>query len=180
MIPAPPQGAAGNAAMRVSIIVAVALNGVIGARGRLPWHLPADLRRFRRLTLDHHLVVGRRTWRAIGRPLSRRRIVVVSRRRMAVTRGVVRAGSLAAALEIARTAGDLEAFVGGGGAIYRLALPLADRLYLTRVHARFDGDVRFPPIDPASWRLRSRRHRAADESNPYAVSFLTYEAIRAP
>jgi dihydrofolate reductase len=167
--------------MRVSIIAAVSRNGVIGSRGRLPWRLPADLRRFRRLTLDHHLVVGRATWRAIGGPLPRRRLIVVSRRGVPLPAGAVLAGSLAEALRIARDAGESEVFVGGGGEIYRQALPVADRLYLTRIHARFDGDVRFPPIQPARWRLRSRRDRAADEDNPYAVSFLTYErASRVP
>jgi dihydrofolate reductase len=160
--------------MRVALIVAAAEGGVIGRDGGLPWHLPADLGRFKRLTTGHHLVVGRRTWESIGRPLAGRRIVVVSRHpeRLALPAGVQAAGSLEEALRLAATTGDEEAFVAGGASLYREALPGAGRLYLTRVHAAVEGDTFFPPLDLAQWRVVEREELAADERNAHATTFL--------
>lgn len=134
----------------ISIIVAVAANGVIGAQGKMPWHIPEDLRRFRTLTLGHAVIMGRRTFESIGRPLDGRRNVVLTRQAGWRADGVEVAGSLAGALEI--TAGDGEVFVIGGGEVYREALPLADRIYLTRVDCAPAGDVFFPHIDDGQWR----------------------------
>lgn len=164
--------------MRLSLIAAVAADGVIGSGGRLPWHLPADLKRFRHLTRGHHLLVGRRTWEAIGRPLPERRIVVISRRAPPHLPGVLVARSLAEAVAVARDAGDGEAFVGGGGQIFRLALPSADRVYLTRVGARIPGDVRFPDLEAEEWTLASRRRRDPDAANPYPLDFELWERKR--
>jgi dihydrofolate reductase len=163
--------------MKVSLIVAMAEGGVIGRAGRLPWHLPADMARFKRLTMDHHLIMGRRTWESIGRALPGRRMLVVSRRatELALPEGVRGVSSLAEALQIAEQAGDDEAFVAGGGAIYRDALPRADRLYLTWVRAEVTGDTFFPPVDPADWREVVREEVAADDRNPHATSFTIFD-----
>lgn len=129
--------------MPVTVVAAVARNGVIGSGGRLPWHLPEDLRHFKQLTMGGTLVMGRKTYESIGRPLPGRRTVVVTRQYGWSADGVDVAGSLEAALA---TAGDGEVFVVGGGEIYRQALPLADALEITQVDAEPSGDVYFPPI----------------------------------
>ena len=157
------------------MIVAVAEGGVIGRRGELPWRLPADFRRFKDLTMGHHLLMGRKTFEAIGRALPGRTTVVISRGRPELPEGVRLAGSLSDALAIAAAAGDPQPFVAGGGEIYRQALPLAARVYLTRVHARVEGDARFPDLDPADWRLAERDEYPADDENPHDMSFLLYE-----
>ncbi len=137
--------------MEIAIIVAVADNGVIGIGGALPWHLPGDLRRFRERTLGHHVVMGRHTFVSIGRPLPGRHNVVLSRDPTLQLPGCTVVASLAAAIDVARAGGDDEAFVIGGAALYREALPIADRIYLTRVHASPPGDTYFAPLDPAQW-----------------------------
>jgi dihydrofolate reductase len=163
--------------MRVSIIVAAAENGVIGRGGQLPWHLPADLRRFKALTMGHHLLMGRKTWESVGTPLPGRPMVVISRHSLALPAGVARAATVAEAIARARQAGDTEAFVAGGGEIYRLALAedQVDRVYLTRVHHVFEGDAAFPELDGERWSLVEREDCPADERNPYAFSYLTYD-----
>jgi len=166
--------------VRLSIIVAAAENGTIGRDNRLPWHLPADLRRFKALTMGHHLLMGRKTWDSVGKPLPGRPIVVISRRAQKLPEGVRRVGSVEEAIAVARAAGEDEAFLSGGGEIYRLALAadLVDRVYLTRVHHAFDGDAFFPDLDPAGWSLAEREDCPADERNPYAFSYLTYDRRR--
>lgn len=166
--------------MRVALIAAVADNGVIGREGGLPWRLPADLRRFKRLTMGHHLIVGRRTWQSIGRPLPGRTILALTRSASVEPAGAEPCPTLDAALARAAAAGDDEPFVAGGAEIYRLALPRAERLYLTRVHAEPEGDVRFPPLDLALWRLLERSERPADERNAHRLSFETYERRSGP
>jgi dihydrofolate reductase len=158
--------------MTTSIIVAAADNGVIGLGGELPWRISTDLRRFKRLTMGHHLVIGRKTFDTLGRPLPGRTIVVISRSLDRVPEGVLLARSLDQALSLA--ADDDEVFVAGGGEIYRLALPLADRIYLTRVHANPEGDTWFPEVDETVWRLLSRQDHEADDKNQYRFSFLDY------
>jgi dihydrofolate reductase len=151
--------------MSLSLIVAVAENGVIGVDNRLPWRLPADLQRFKQLTLGHHLVMGRRTWESIGRPLPGRTSVVVTRNRaLAVPAGVLVAASLEEAL--AACAGDAEPFVIGGAELYRAALPRATRVHLTVIERAFAGDTTFPDFDRSGWQLEaSERH--ADGELPY-------------
>jgi dihydrofolate reductase len=162
--------------MRVSLIAAAGANGVIGRRSALPWHLPADLRHFKQLTLGHHLILGRKTWEAVGKPLPGRRTIVVTRRPdYALPDGVERAASIEEALARAERQGEDEAFVAGGAEIYRASLPRADRIYLTRIHHDFAGDASFPDLDPEQWRLASRQDHPADAQNPYAFSFLTYD-----
>ena len=167
--------------MKLSLIVAVAENGVIGRDGELPWHLAADLRRFKRLTMGHAIVMGRKTWESIGRPLPGRTSIIITRQtdydlgnsRVLVARG------LDEALELARKA-DCEQnqiFIIGGAAIYEDTLPRADRLYLTRVHAPVEGDVRFPTIDWSQWQLREQSHHTADSLNDHDYSFEMYERV---
>jgi len=158
----------------VTIVAAVARNGVIGVGGGLPWHLPDDLRRFKELTLGHALVMGRRTYESIGRPLPGRTTVVVTRTPgwQPGSNEVHVARSLPEALETA-AATDGEVFVVGGARVYAEALPLADRLELTLVEAEPDGDTRFPEIDWSAW--QERRREAGD-----GVSYVTYERRARP
>ncbi len=167
--------------MLVSFIVAADQGGVIGAGGGLPWRLPADLRRFKSLTMGHHLIVGRKTFEAIGRPLPGRKMVVVSRQEGTVADGVQAASSPETALALARAAGESEAFVAGGGEIYRALLPWADRVYLTRVEAHFAGDTFFPELDPAVWWMVSREDHPAEDEHAVPHSFQLWERLsRAP
>ena len=161
--------------MRLSIVAAVADNGVIGRDNDLPWRLPADLKRFKRTTMGHHLLMGRRTFESIGRPLPGRTTVVISRGRPEVPDGVLVAGSLDEAIEAARAAGDDEAFVAGGEEICRAALARADRLPLTRVRADVEGDRFFPGLDLGGWTLVSSEERPADERNAYPLEFQLWE-----
>ena len=161
--------------MRISIIVAVAENGVIGRDNDLPWHLPADLKRFKRLTMGHHLLMGRRTFESIGRALPGRQMIVISRGRPELPSGVGLAPSLEGALAKARAAGEDEVFIAGGAQIYRLALPLAERLYLTRIHREFPGEIIFPEFDETAWRIVEREDHLEEEANPVPHSFLVLD-----
>jgi dihydrofolate reductase len=153
----------------LSVIAAVASNRVIGRDNDLPWHLPEDLKHFRRLTMGHHIIMGRKTFESLGRLLPGRTTVVVSRQPGYRVDGAKVAGTLAEA--VAACAGDDELFVIGGAELFREALQLADRLYLTEVHAEFAGDVFFPQYDAAAWHEAAReRHVSADG---LAYSFVT-------
>jgi len=165
--------------MRVTIIAAVAANGVIGREGDLPWRLPADLRAFKRLTMGHHVVMGRRTWASIGRPLPGRTLVVLTRDRHAAIPGVTVVHDLEAALAVAEAAGDDEAFIAGGAQVYAAALRRADRMRLTRVEAEVAGDVRFPPYDPTAWVEVAREEHAVDERHAYPFALCTLERRKA-
>lgn len=162
--------------MILSLIAAVAENGAIGRDGALPWSLPADLRHFKALTTGHHVVMGRRTHDSIGRALPGRVNLVLTSRPGSLAPGCRAVASLDEALAIARGAGETEAFVIGGAALYALALPHAARVYLTRVAAVVDGDVFFPPLDPERWYETAREERPADERNPHALAFTRLEA----
>ena len=142
--------------MSVIVIAAVARNGVIGRGNDLVWRDRDDLQRFKRLTLGHALVMGRRTYDSIGRPLPGRDTIVVTRQPDWSAAGVAVAHSVEQALELA---GKGDAYVAGGGEIYRLTLPVADRLELTEIEADLDGDVRFPAYDPSHWRETAREQR---------------------
>lgn len=159
--------------MRISLVVAMAENRVIGRGNDLPWHLPADLRRFKALTTGHVILMGRRTFESIGRPLPRRRSVVISRNPDYRAAGAEVVGSLDEAL--ARAAGEDEVFVIGGAAIFAAALPRADRIYLTLVHARPPGEVRFPPLDEAEWVVAEEEDHPADERHRWPFTFRRYE-----
>ena len=162
--------------MRVSLIAALAANNVIGRNNELPWRQSTDLKRFKALTMGHHLIVGRRTYDSIGRPLPGRTYIVVTHRQDFHPVGVKVAHSLEEAIGIAADAGDAEPFIGGGQVIFEQALHRADRMYLTRIHAEVEGDSWFPEFDDVSeWRLTDSEHFEADEKNEYPYSFLTYD-----
>ena len=156
----------------LSIIAALGPGGLIGDRGDLPWRLPADLQRFKRLTMGHHLLMGRKTFDSLGRALPGRTSIVMSRSDIELPEGVLLANSWERALDLA--AGDEEAFVIGGADLFRIALPQADRLYLTFVEGEFPGDVFFPEWDPSQWRLVGEDARTPDEKNRYAYRFCDY------
>ena len=157
--------------MKLSAIVAMAANRCIGLGNALPWRLPADLKRFKQLTLGHTLVMGRRTYESIGRPLPGRTTVVVTRQSGYAPEGVRVAHSLEQALALAE--GD-EVFIAGGADLYRQTLGTVDRLYLTRIERDYAGDTFFPEVDLSGWRLVSEEHHPATPSEP-PFSFLTYE-----
>ncbi len=161
--------------MKLSIIAAIAANGVIGRDNDLPWRLSADLKRFKALTMGHHLILGRKTFDSIGRSLPGRTMVVISRGRPQLPHGVLLADSLGAAIEIAVGSGDSEAFVAGGAQIYALALPLADRLYLTRIEASFEGDPLFPELDESNWALSDEEIHPATENAPWQFRFQVWD-----
>lgn len=146
--------------MTISIVAAVARDRTIGADGKMPWRIPSDLRRFRALTLGHAVVMGRRTFDAIGRALDGRRNIVITRNPHFRADGVERADSLESALALARSgqSADREIFIIGGGKVYAeaLRLDLAERMILTEVDGDFSGDVFFPPFSPDKWREESR------------------------
>lgn len=161
----------------VSLIAAMSKNGVIGDRGRIPWHLPAELARFKRVTMGRHILMGRKTWESIGRLLPGRRSVIVSRNPDYAVPGAIVADSLRAALAICPY--DEEVFVIGGAELFREALPIADRLYLTVVDAEVAGDTVMPEIDFDDWLAAETETVAADDRNPYAFRFTRYERKRA-
>jgi dihydrofolate reductase len=163
--------------MRISIIAAVAENGVIGRQGKLPWRLSDDLRRFKHLTMGHTIIMGRRTWESIGRPLPGRRTVVVTRQTDYRTANaeVKIAASLNDALNFAEAARDDEAFIVGGAELYRESLSRANRLYLTRVCAAVEGDTSFPEIEWHNWQLVESEEHDANEKNEFAYRFETYD-----
>jgi dihydrofolate reductase len=156
----------------VALIAAVAENGTIGRAGGLPWHLPDDLGWFKQRTMGHAVVIGRRTYESVGRPLPGRRWIVLSRDPAFRPAGVEAAPDLGAALA---QAGAGEVFVAGGAAVYQTALPVADRLYLTVVHADVEGDARFPAVNFDDWTLVDERFHPADERHAHAFTFRTYE-----
>ncbi len=160
----------------VSIVVAAAVNNVIGRQGQLPWHLPADLQHFKEHTLGHPIIMGRRTFESIGRVLpGRTTIVVTTQTGWPAPAGALLAHSLPEALALAaQQPGGEEVCVIGGGEIYRAALPAADIVYLTEVHTTVpDGDTFFPALPPTTWREETRCRHAPDEKNPLAYSFVT-------
>jgi dihydrofolate reductase len=155
---------------RICLVAAVARNGVIGAGGKLPWHLPEDLRHFRQTTLGHPVIMGRRTWASIGKPLPGRENIVVSRCAGFEAPGARVATSLEDA--IAFCAGKPAAFVIGGSALYAAALPLADALLLTEIDRDYDGDTRFPDWDRAAWRASERERHTSAAGVPF--EFVRY------
>jgi dihydrofolate reductase len=165
--------------LRLSLIAAVARNGVIGVAEGMPWRLSTDLQRFKRLTLGKPVIMGRKTFATIGRPLPGRANIVLTRHRGAPPEGVTFATSLDAALALAAThaamLGTSEAMVIGGGQVYAETIGRADRLYITRVDASPVGDTHFPPIDPAVWKGISSERIAAGDKDDVATTFVIYE-----
>lgn len=156
----------------ITIVAAVADGGVIGLRGRLAWRLPADLARFRGLTMGHPVIAGRKTFQSIGRPLDGRRMIVLSRDRAFRAPGCTIARSVDEALA---AAGRGECFVIGGAEVYAQFLPLATRMHITRVHAAVEGDAFFPPVDASQWRLVGSAPGTVNADNPLPHAYETWE-----
>lgn len=164
-----------DATPAISLVAAVADNGVIGADGGMPWHLPADLAHFRQLTMGKPVLMGRLTWEAIGKALPGRQNLVMTRDVHWHATGATRVGSLEEALQAARAAGASELMVIGGANVYRQALPLATRIYMTRIHAEPWGDTHFPDLEPGDWQEVARREQLADERNAWDLTFAVLE-----
>jgi dihydrofolate reductase len=160
---------------RISIIVAMAKNRVIGANGTIPWHLPEELKRFKTLTMGHHIIMGRKTWESIGRLLPGRETVIVTRQPGYSVPGAKVAHSLSDA--IIASGDDKEIFVIGGAELFRESLTLADRMYLTIVDTVVAGDTYMPEFDAGSWREVSSDPVAADAKNRHAFTLRTYDRI---
>ena len=150
----------------------MAENGVIGRCGALPWRLPADLKRFRELTIEHTVVMGRKTFESIGKPLTNRRNVVLSRDSTFRSEGVIVVHNLAEAL--CGNEGDAEVFVVGGAEVYRQTISTADRVYQTLVHSEVEGDASFTEFNAAKWHLQEDEFHEPDAAHAYALSFRTY------
>lgn len=164
-----------NRIKMISLVVAAARNNVIGKGNALPWSLPADLKHFRDITAGHTVIMGRKTFESIGRPLPNRRNIVITRQTDYAPEGVEVANSLDEAL--GRAGDGEEAFVIGGGQIFKEALPRADRVYLTRVEQDVEGDAFFPELGPSEWREASRREGVVDEKNAIPHTFLVFDRI---
>ena len=161
--------------MIISMIVAMSENRVIGRDGDLPWRLTADMRRFRTLTMDHHLILGRRTYESLDGPLPGRKVVVVSRSMEFPPAGAALVRSIAEGLDLARGAGEREVFIGGGQGIYSEAISVANRIYLTLVHTQIEGDAYFPKYDRGTWKEAWTESFPGDEMNQYPYSFKILE-----
>ena len=161
--------------MRVSLIVAISANDVIGVRGELPWRLPDDLRRFKQLTTGKPIVMGRLTYESIGRALPDRQNIIISRNPHYLAPGCDVVDSPDAAIDVAN--GAEEIMIIGGGHVYREFLPLADRVYLTRVHADIDGDTFFPEICEDEWQETSRESHPVDEHHAFAFDIIQLDRI---
>lgn len=157
----------------ITLVAAMARGQVIGREGGMPWHLPADLAHFKAVTLGHPVIMGRRTWDSIGRPLPGRRNLVISRSAPTLPEGVECHASLEGAL--ATCTDESAVMIIGGGEIYRQALPQATRLVLTLIDAEIEGDTHFPEIDWPRWRLMRHRSRPADDANAHALQFIELE-----
>jgi dihydrofolate reductase len=159
----------------ISQVVAMAENRVIGRDNALPWHLPADLAHFKQVTLGKPIIMGRKAHEAIGRPLPGRHNIVMSRNTGYQAEGCTVVHSLEAAIAAAGLVDEIA--VIGGEDIYRLFLPITDLIHLTMVHADIDGDTWYPPLDESAWRTTEQRARAADERNPYRMTFLQLQRV---
>lgn len=157
----------------LSLIAAIAQNNVIGKNNKLVWHMPADLRFFKNTTMGHTLIMGRKTFESFGKPLPGRKSIVITRQKDWNHEGVIVVHSLKDAIKLAP--GSEEVFIVGGAEIYRQALPLCERMYLTIIHHDFEGDTYFPPVDFSQWNLKSDEKHQADEKNAFDYSFRFYE-----
>ena len=165
--------------MTVSAIAAIARNRAIGKDNQIPWYLPADLAYFKRTTLEHHIIMGRNSFHSIGRPLPKRTNIVVTRDPFFQADGVLVAHSVEEALGMAFDNGEEEAFIIGGGAIYRETADLWDRIYLTEVNLEVEGEVFFPEINPDEWVETWREHHEPDAKNEWAYTFRILDRVEA-
>lgn len=165
--------------MKISFVVAAADNRCIGINNALPWHLPEDLKFFKRVTMGKPIIMGRKTFESIGKPLPGRTNIVITNNKNYSANGIKVATSLDDALKIAEAItlidGKEEVMVIGGAGVYALCLPRADRLYYTKVHAAVNGDAFFPEVNWKEWKLISQEDYKSSEKNPYDYSFCVYE-----
>ncbi len=161
--------------MKMYIIAAIANNNVIGSENRLIWHLPADLKHFRKLTMGHTLIMGRKTFESIGKPLKGRKTIVVTSRKDYDAQGEQVAHNIKEAIRMAK--GEKEVFVTGGSDIYEQTIDLyhTRRMYITRIFANFEGDAFFPDIDPEKWELIDMEEHEPDDKNKYPYAFMCYK-----
>lgn len=163
--------------MEIALIAAHAYNRVIGKGGQLPWHLPADLRRFRQLTTGHHVLMGRKTWESINKPLKDRTLLIVTHQRdyrPPVEQGVVVVHSIEEGIELAKQRGETLLFIAGGAQIFQQTIHIASRLYITLIEAQVEGDTYFPQYHTCEWLLVEEQIHPADKRHPYAFRFLVY------
>jgi len=160
--------------MTISIVVAISENRAIGKDNKLLWYLPNDLKHFKVITSGHTVIMGRKTYESVGKPLPNRRNIIITRQDIQIE-GCEVVNSIKAALELCRT--EREIFIVGGAEIYKQSLHLTDRIYLTVVHKQFDGDSFFPEIKKTDWLQVSREDHQPDEKNSLPYSFITYERV---
>ena len=165
--------------MKISLIVAVAENGVIGKDNDLIWHLPKDMQFFKEITIGHHVIMGRKNFESIPhkyRPLPNRTNIIITRQSEYKAEGCIVVNSVETALEIAKNNGDIEPFIIGGGQIYRIAIEknLVDKIYLTKIHHSFKGDTFFPELS-SDWRETNKTKNKADDKHKYNYDFITLE-----
>jgi len=160
--------------MTVTIVVAISENHVIGKDNQLLWYMPNDLKHFKDITTGHTVIMGRKTYDSVGKPLPRRRNIIITRKPITIE-GCEVVNSIEAALALC--ADEPEIFIVGGAEIYKQSIKLTDRIYLTIIHKKFDGDSFFPEIDMQEWKEVSREDHQADDRNPIPYSFITLERI---
>jgi len=156
----------------ITIIAAIAENNALGKNNDLIWHLPADLKRFKKTTTGHHIIMGRNTFESIGKPLPNRTTVIITRNPEYKAEGCIMVNSLEKALEVAKN--DTTPFIIGGAQIYEQAISIADKLDITEVHHTFDADVFFPKINKDTWKETSREQFKSNEKNKFDYSFVSY------
>lgn len=156
----------------ITIIAAVAENNALGKDNQLIWHLPADLKRFKQVTLGHHIIMGRKTFESLGKPLPNRTTIIITRNKNYKQEGCIVVNSLPEAIEASKT--DENPYILGGAEIYKQAMEIADKLDLTFVHHSFDADAFFPEIDTTTWNEIERTEFKADEKNKYNYSFVSF------
>jgi len=164
--------------MIISAIVATAKNNVIGQDNNIPWYLPADLKYFKKTTLGHHIIMGRKSFISIGRPLPKRTNIVVTRDPFFIASGCIVSYSIEEAISLAKANGEEEVFIIGGGQVYEQCLPFLDRIYLTKVDLEVEGSVHFPEIVKDDWELIKEEHHLPDEKNEHAYAFQVLERIK--
>lgn len=161
--------------MIISLIVAVDENNLIGKRNSLPWYLPADLKHFREVTMGHHILFGQKTYESIGHPLPGRTNIILTDNPKYKQEECVIVHSPQEAIEYAKNAGEEELFICGGAMVYKTFLPLSDRICMTKIHHRFDGDIYFSKIDMKKWKITSKEFHKPDKKDLYKYEFLILE-----
>ena len=162
----------------ISFIVATDENGVIGKNNQIPWYLPDDLKRFKKITMGHPIVMGRKTFESIGKPLPGRENIVLTKNKKLELKGCTVFHSEKELIDYCKRLKDEEIFVIGGANLFKIFLPYVDRIYLTKIYKRFEGDVFFPEIDFTQYVISSKEKGIKDEKNPYDYEYIIYDKIK--